>query len=39
MLKEEAIRVISSSPDWEPGKQRGKAVNVMFTFPITFALQ
>ena len=39
MLKDEAIRVITSSPDWEPGKQRGKAVNVMFTFPITFALQ
>jgi len=39
MLKDEAIRVITSSPDWEPGKQRGKAVNVMFTFPITFMLQ
>jgi hypothetical protein len=39
MLKDEAIRVITSSPDWEPGKQRGQAVNVMFTFPITFMLQ
>jgi beta-lactamase regulating signal transducer with metallopeptidase domain len=39
MLKDEAIRVTSSSPDWEPGKQRGEAVNVMYTFPITFILQ
>ncbi|MEN8229995.1 MAG: M56 family metallopeptidase [Bacteroidota bacterium] len=38
-LKEEVIRVISSSPKWTPGKQRGKAVNVMYTFPVTFALQ
>jgi len=39
MLKEEAVRVVSGSPDWEPGTQRGHAVNVIFTFPITFALQ
>jgi len=39
MLKEEVIRVISESPDWTPGKQRGKNVSVMFTFPVTFALQ
>jgi beta-lactamase regulating signal transducer with metallopeptidase domain len=39
LLKDEAIRVVSSSPDWEPGKQRGKAVNVMYTFPIAFSLQ
>lgn len=39
MLQEEVIRVISESPDWEPGQQKGKKVNVMFTFPVTFALQ
>ena len=39
LLMKEAIRVVSESPDWEPGKQRGKAVNVMFTFPINFVLQ
>ena len=39
MLQEEVIRVISESPDWEPGQQRGKKVNVIFTFPVTFALQ
>jgi len=39
MLKEEVKRVVSSSPDWTPGKQRGNAVNVIFTFPIKFVLQ
>lgn len=39
MLKDEAARVVSGSPDWTPGKQRGKNVDVMFTFPIVFALQ
>ncbi len=37
-LDKEAIRVISSSPRWAPGKQRGKPVNVCFTFPIRFIL-
>jgi len=39
LLKDEAVRVVSSSPDWEPGSQRGTKVNVMYTFPINFALQ
>lgn len=39
LLKEEVNRVVSESPDWTPGKQGGKSVNVMFTFPVTFALQ
>jgi bla regulator protein blaR1 len=38
LLKDEAIRVVSESPDWTPGKQSGKNVDVMFVFPITFAL-
>jgi protein TonB len=38
-LDEEAIRVVRSSPDWNPGKQRDKAVKVSFNFPITFRLQ
>ncbi|MBI4647266.1 MAG: energy transducer TonB [Bacteroidia bacterium] len=37
-LDKEAIRVIESLPEWTPGKQRGKAVRVMFTIPINFAL-
>ena len=39
ILKDEATRVVSESPDWTPGKQRGKNVNVMFTFPINFVLE
>ncbi len=38
-LDKEAIRVIKSSPKWVPGKQRGQAVSVGFTFPIVFQLQ
>lgn len=40
LLKEEAVRVIASLPDFEkPGIQNGKAVAVQFTLPINFALQ
>jgi protein TonB len=38
-LDKEAIRVVMSSPPWSPGKQRGKPVKVLFTFPINFVLQ
>ncbi len=38
-LDAEAVRVIKSSPPWEPGKQRGKPVSVRFTFPVNFVLQ
>ena len=38
-LDKEAIRVVMSSPKWTPGKQRGKSVKVLFTFPINFVLQ
>ncbi|HEX2934138.1 MAG TPA: energy transducer TonB [Bacteroidales bacterium] len=38
-LDKEAVRVVSSSPKWTPGKQRGKAVKVQFTFPVNFVLQ
>lgn len=38
-LDAEAVRVVSSSPKWEPGKQRGKPVRVAYTFPIVFVLQ
>ncbi len=39
LLKDEVKRVVLTSPDWKPGKQNGKAVDVIFTFPVTFALQ
>jgi len=35
---EEALRVVNAMPKWDPGKQRGKAVNVQFNMPIKFAL-
>ena len=35
---EEAVRVIKESPIWEPGTQRGTAVNVRMILPITFKL-
>jgi TonB family protein len=38
LLDAEALRVVRSSPRWEPGKQRGNAVAVKVTFPITFVL-
>ena len=38
-LDREAIRVVMSSPKWNPGKQRGEPVRVSFTFPINFVLQ
>ena len=38
-LDSEAVKGIVSSPGWTPGKQRGRPVNVRFTFPIHFVLQ
>ncbi len=35
-LDAEAIRVMSSMPKWEPGKQDGKPVPVRYTVPINF---
>ena len=38
-LDKEAVRVISSSPKWEPGRQRDRAVKVTYTFPAVFQLR
>ena len=38
-LDAEAVRVVSSSPKWEPGIQDDKPVPVSFTFPVVFKLQ
>ena len=38
-LDKEAVRVVSSSPKWTPGKQRDRAVNVTYTFPVIFQLR
>lgn len=37
-LDDEAIRMISSMPDWTPGEQHGVAVRVKYTVPINFKL-
>lgn len=37
-LDAEAVRVVSSSPKWEPGSQNGTPVNVKYTFPVLFRL-
>lgn len=39
ILEQEASRIISKLPKMEPGQQRGKAVKVPFSIPITFRLQ
>ena len=38
-LSEEVIRVISESPKWVPGEQRGKKVAVKYTLPVAFHLK
>ena len=38
-LDKEAVRVVSSSPKWQPGMQRNKPVKVKYTFPVVFQLR
>ena len=38
-LDKEAVRVVSMSPKWKPGKQRDRAVPVTYTFPVFFQLR
>ena len=38
-LDKEAVRVISSSPKWTPGKQRDRAVKVSYSIPVIFQLR
>ena len=35
----EALRVVSSMPAWEPGKKDGKPVNVKYNIPLSFKMQ
>ncbi|PSL07500.1 M56 family metallopeptidase [Cecembia rubra] len=37
-LDQEALRVVSESPDWIPGYQKGQAVNVRMRLPVRFKL-
>ncbi|MBS1615263.1 MAG: TonB family protein [Bacteroidetes bacterium] len=38
-LDAEAVRVIKGMPDWKPGTQGGKPVDVYYTIPISFQLE
>lgn len=38
LLDEEAVRVISNMPKWNPGTQRGKPVRVKYSVPVNFNL-
>ena len=37
-LDEEAVRCVKSMPKWKPGMQKGQAVNVKYTMPLSFRL-
>lgn len=38
-LDKEAVRIVSQSPKWTPGRQRERPVKVTYTFPVIFKLQ
>ena len=38
LLDAEAVRVIGEMPEWKPGTQRGKTVDVRMTVPVRFTL-
>jgi len=38
-IDKEAVRVVSSSPKWKPGRQRDKNVRVRYNFPLHFQLR
>jgi protein TonB len=38
-LDDEAVRVISNMPKWEPGKVKGKNVKTRLTLPVTYKIE
>jgi len=38
-LDKEAVRIVSSMPDWIPGKQNHEPISVYYTLPVRFRLQ
>ncbi len=38
-IDKEAVRVVSSSPRWKPGRQRDRNVRVRYNFPLNFQLR
>ena len=39
LLDDEAVRVVSEMPNWDPGEEDGKPVRVKYTLPIPFRLE
>jgi TonB family protein len=39
LLDNEAVRVMNICPKWEPGKMKGKPVNIYYSVPISFSLK
>lgn len=39
LLDDEAVKVVSDMPDWKPGRQNGKAVDVSYNMPVSFKLK
>ena len=39
ILEKEASRIIGLMPKMEPGRQRGKPVNIPYSLPINFVLE
>ena len=37
-LDKEAIRVVKAMPEWNPGRNNGRPVNVSYLLPVTFRL-
>lgn len=35
---EEVLRLVDAMPDWKPGREKGEAVAVQYTMPVTFRL-
>ena len=38
LLDAEALRVVKEMPEWQPGEEDGKPVNVRYTLPVIFKL-
>ena len=39
LLEEEALRVIKASPDWRPGRIKGKKVRAQMSLNVEFRLE
>ena len=38
-LNEEALRLVKLMPDWKPGRQNGRSVQVQYNLPVNFVLK